>query len=72
MVILNSPHNPTGSVLTPKELDEIAALLRDRDIWVLSDEIYSKISTREARVDRDPPGMQEKTIILDGSRRRTP
>jgi len=43
MVVLNSPHNPTGSVLTPKDLDEIAGLLRDRDLFVLSDEIYSKI-----------------------------
>jgi aspartate/methionine/tyrosine aminotransferase len=67
MVILNSPHNPTGSVLTPKDLDEIAALLRDRDIWVLSDEIYSKIlydGTHESIATR--PGMQERTIILDG------
>jgi aspartate/methionine/tyrosine aminotransferase len=67
MVILNSPHNPTGSVLTPKDLDEIAALLRERDIWVLADEIYSKIlyeGKHESIATR--PGMQEKTIILDG------
>ena len=67
MVILNSPHNPTGSVLTPKELDEIAALLRERDIWVLSDEIYSKIlyeGTHESIATR--PGMAERTILLDG------
>ncbi len=67
MLILNSPHNPTGSVLTPKELDEIAALLRERDIWVLADEIYSKIiyeGKHESIATR--PGMAEKTIILDG------
>jgi len=67
MVVLNSPHNPTGSVLSPKDLDEIAALLRDRDIWVLSDEIYSKIlyeGVHESIATR--PGMAEKTILLDG------
>jgi aspartate aminotransferase len=67
MVVLNSPHNPTGSVLDLKDLDEIAALLRDRDIFVLSDEIYSKIlyeGTHETIATR--PGMAERTIILDG------
>lgn len=67
MVVLNSPHNPTGSVLTPADLDEIAKLLRDRDIFVLSDEIYSKIlydGVHESIATR--PGMAEKTILLDG------
>jgi aspartate aminotransferase len=67
MVVLNSPHNPTGSVLNPKDLDEIAALLVKRDIFVLSDEIYSKIlyeGVHESIATR--PGMAEKTILLDG------
>jgi len=65
--VLNSPHNPTGSVLAPRDLDEIAALLRDRDVFVLSDEIYSKIlyeGVHETIATR--PGMAEKTILLDG------
>ncbi|HEY7727951.1 MAG TPA: pyridoxal phosphate-dependent aminotransferase [Candidatus Eisenbacteria bacterium] len=67
LLILNSPHNPTGTVLTPKDLDEIAALVRDRDVWVLADEIYSKIlyeGTHESIATR--PGMAERTILLDG------
>jgi aspartate/methionine/tyrosine aminotransferase len=67
MVVLNSPHNPTGSVLTPKDLDEIAALLRPRDVFVLSDEIYSKIlyeGVHQSIATRE--GMAEKTILLDG------
>ena len=67
MLVLNSPHNPTGSVLTPKDLDEIAALVRGRDIFVLSDEIYSKIlydGTHETIATR--PDMAERTILLDG------
>jgi aspartate/methionine/tyrosine aminotransferase len=67
MVVLNSPHNPTGSVLAPRDLDEIASLLRSRDIWILSDEIYSKIvyeGVHQTIATR--PGMQERTILLDG------
>jgi aspartate aminotransferase len=68
LIILNSPQNPTGGVIPPEELAEIAALLRDRDVMVLSDEIYSRIYYG----DEAPasiasfPGMLEKTIILDG------
>ena len=67
MVILNSPQNPTGGVIPPEDLRVIADLVRDRDLVVLSDEIYSRIY-----YDAPPmsiaslPGMQEKTIILDG------
>lgn len=67
MLILNSPHNPTGSVLTPRDLDEIASLVRGREIFVLSDEIYSKIlydGTHESIATR--PDMAEWTILLDG------
>ncbi|MGH7682677.1 MAG: pyridoxal phosphate-dependent aminotransferase, partial [Candidatus Eiseniibacteriota bacterium] len=67
MLILNSPHNPTGSMLTPKDLDEIANLVRGRDIFILSDEIYGKIvydGKHETVATRE--GMAERTIILDG------
>ena len=67
MLVLNSPHNPTGSVLTPRDLDEIALLIRGKDIFVLSDEIYSKIlydGTHETIATR--PDMAERTILLDG------
>jgi aspartate aminotransferase len=67
MLVLNSPHNPTGSVLTPRDLDEIASLVRGKDIFVLSDEIYSKIlydGTHETIATR--PDMAERTILLDG------
>lgn len=68
MVVLNSPQNPTGGVIPPEDIAEIAALLRGRDVIVLSDEIYSRIyygSTAPASVASEP-GMLEKTIILDG------
>lgn len=68
VVILNSPHNPTGGMIPPEDLGRIAELLRDRDVMVLSDEIYSQIVyTGETPVSIARfPGMLEKTIILDG------
>ncbi len=67
LVIINSPQNPTGGVLTAADLDALAELAVERDFYVLSDEIYSKIiyeGTHESIATR--PGMAERTIILDG------
>jgi aspartate aminotransferase len=67
MVVVNSPQNPTGGVIPADEIREMAAMLRDRDVIVLSDEIYSQISYGEPPVSiAGFPGMLEKTIILDG------
>jgi aspartate aminotransferase len=68
MVILNSPHNPTGGLIPAEDIREIAELVRDRDLMILSDEIYSRIYyTGEAPFSiASLPGMLEKTIILDG------
>ena len=43
MIILNSPHNPTGGILTKRDIERIADAVGDRDIFVLSDEIYSRL-----------------------------
>ena len=67
LVVLNSPQNPTGGIVPAEDIREMAALLRDRDVMVLSDEIYSRIC-----YDGQPlsiatcDGMFDKTIILDG------
>ncbi len=67
MVILNSPANPTGGVIPAEDIEAIALMLRDRDVVVLSDEIYSRMSYGKKPVSIATfPGMQEKTIILDG------
>jgi len=67
MVILNSPANPTGGVIPEQDLAEIAAMLADRDVIVLSDEIYSRMSYNHKHVSIATfPGMRDKTIILDG------
>jgi len=67
MLIINSPQNPTGGMLSSDDLDAIAELAVMHDFWVLSDEIYSKIiyeGTHDSIATR--PGMLERTIILEG------
>ncbi|MCC6292145.1 MAG: pyridoxal phosphate-dependent aminotransferase [Bryobacterales bacterium] len=67
MVVLNSPQNPTGGLIPAADLAEIARLLAERDVMVLSDEIYCRIVYGERPVSiASFPGMREKTIILDG------
>ena len=67
MLILNSPQNPTGGVIPADDIRAIADMVRDRDLIVLSDEIYSRIYFDEAPLSiATLPGMLEKTIILDG------
>jgi aspartate aminotransferase len=67
LLILNSPQNPTGGQIPAEDLAHIAELVRDRDLMVLSDEIYSRIYYGEHPGSiATYPGMQEKTIILDG------
>ena len=68
MIILNSPHNPTGGVLTHADLQAIAeAVVKHPDLLVLSDEIYSRmIYEGEHTSIATFPGMRERTIILDG------
>jgi len=68
MIILNSPENPTGGVLTREDLKVIADCISNRDdVLVLSDEIYSRILYEgEHESIASLPGMKEKTIILDG------
>jgi aspartate/methionine/tyrosine aminotransferase len=67
MLILNSPQNPTGGVIPPEDVSAIAEMVRDRDLIVLSDEIYSRIYYGQPPVSITTlPGMLEKTVILDG------
>jgi aspartate aminotransferase len=67
MLIVNSPANPTGGVLSRSDLEAIAALAIKHDLIVFSDEIYSRILyDGEFCSIASLPGMQERTIILDG------
>jgi aspartate aminotransferase len=67
LIILNSPHNPTGGMLTRKDVLEIAEAIGDRNILVLSDEIYSRLVFEgEDFSIMSVPGFKERTILLDG------
>jgi aspartate/methionine/tyrosine aminotransferase len=67
MLVLNSPQNPTGGVIPEEDMRAIAEMVRERDLIVLADEIYSRIYYEDAPVSIAAyPGMLEKTIILDG------
>ena len=67
LIILNSPHNPTGGTLTKKDIVEIAEAIGDRNIMILSDEIYSRLVFEgEDFSIMSVPGFKERTILLDG------
>lgn len=67
LIIINSPHNPTGGILDKETLHEMAKIAMERDIPVLSDEIYDRILyDGEFHSIASIPGMQERTIILNG------
>jgi aspartate aminotransferase len=67
LIILNSPHNPTGGVLSRKDIIAVADAIGDRNILVLSDEIYSRlIYDGEHFSIMSVPGFKERTILLDG------
>jgi aspartate/methionine/tyrosine aminotransferase len=68
LLILNSPANPTGGVLSRGELEEIAQVAIENKLWVLSDEIYSQLyyGDQPPASIASVPGMPERTIVLDG------
>ncbi|MBS1518185.1 MAG: pyridoxal phosphate-dependent aminotransferase [Bacteroidetes bacterium] len=68
MLIINTPQNPTGGILTEEEIRKIAEVLKDReDIIILSDEIYSRLIFQGDHFSiTQIPGFKDRTIILDG------
>ncbi len=67
LIIINSPQNPTGGVLDKKDIQDIASAIGDRDIMVMSDEIYSRLLFEGQHYSISAiEDMRERTIILDG------
>lgn len=67
ILVLPFPNNPTGSVLTKAELEELADVIIEHDLYVLSDEIYSELTYCGDHVSiASLPGMQERTIVING------
>ncbi|HEX4628280.1 MAG TPA: pyridoxal phosphate-dependent aminotransferase, partial [Gemmatimonadales bacterium] len=67
VLILNLPHNPTGGVMTARDLAALAELAQCHDLWVISDEVYGQIRY-DGRRDSIAalPGMADRTLIVDG------
>jgi aspartate/methionine/tyrosine aminotransferase len=67
LIILNSPHNPTGGVLSKSAIHDIADAIGDRNIMVMSDEIYSRLIFEGEHFSiMSVPGFKDRTILLDG------
>jgi aspartate/methionine/tyrosine aminotransferase len=67
LIIMNSPHNPTGAVMTPSEIDEVARIAEERDLYLLSDEIYARmLYDFPFRSPSARDLCQERTIVANG------
>jgi aspartate/methionine/tyrosine aminotransferase len=64
-MILNSPHNPTGKVFSQTELEQIAGLVQEFDLWVISDEVYDRIALERPHLAfASLDGMKDRTITI--------
>ena len=67
LLVLPFPNNPTGAIMEKEDLEAIAEVIIEKDIFVLSDEIYSELSYKEDHVSiASLPGMKERTILING------
>ena len=67
VLILPFPNNPTGAIMEKEDLEAIAEVIREKDIFVISDEIYSELSYKGKHVSIvSLPGMQERTVLING------
>ena len=67
VLILPFPNNPTGAIMTREELEEIAQVVVEKDLFVISDEIYSELTYKGKHVTiASLPGMQERTVLING------
>lgn len=67
ILVLPFPNNPTGAIMERKDLEEIAQVVIEHDLFVISDEIYSELTYKEEHVSIAAiPGMKERTILING------
>ena len=67
LLILPYPNNPTGAIMEKKDLEAISQIIKEKDIYVMSDEIYSELSYKEKHVSiASIPSMKERTILING------
>lgn len=67
IVVLSYPNNPTGAVMGKEDLEAIAKVIIENDLFVISDEIYSELSYQDEHISiASLPGMKERTIVING------
>ena len=67
VLILPFPNNPTGAIMEKKDLEEIAEVIREKDIFIISDEIYAELTYGQNHCSiASLPGMRDRTIIING------
>ncbi len=67
ILVLPFPNNPTGAIMEKEDLEKIAKVVIEKDLYVLSDEIYGELSYKNKHVSiASLPGMQERTILING------
>lgn len=67
VLVLPFPNNPTGAIMEKKDLEEIAEVILEKDLFIISDEIYSELTYKADHVSiASIPGMQERTILING------
>jgi len=65
VILVNTPHNPTGAVMTRDEVEAIAAIAKANDLWLVSDEVYASLSFEKPHVSpASLPGMAERTVVV--------
>ena len=71
MIVVNTPHNPTGSILRAADLDSLAAIIKGTDILILSDEVYEHMvydGQQHASVSRHPVLAERAFVVSSGTR----
>ena len=67
ILVLPFPNNPTGAIMEKKDLEEIAEVVKEKDLFVISDKIYAELTYKEKHVSiASLPGMKERTILING------
>ncbi|MEE3494471.1 MAG: aminotransferase class I/II-fold pyridoxal phosphate-dependent enzyme [Butyrivibrio sp.] len=67
ILVLPFPNNPTGAVMEKEDLEKIAAVVREKDLYIISDEIYGELTYKGKHVSIvSLPGMKERTILING------
>lgn len=67
ILVLPFPNNPTGAILEERDLQELAKVCVEKDIFVMSDEIYAELTYKERHISiAQMPGMKERTILING------